>query len=94
MHVPACNWQHGVASLRICTQAPLAPAEAQAAAEALGGAPWGVPMRLAPPPHSMPGLLHHNPGLAAALLASLADAQPQVGRLEGGSRLLHALVKP
>ena len=72
----ACSWtcstQHTWP-----VQGALVPAEAQTAMTELQSDAPGV-LYLAPPPPQLPGLMRHNPGLAAQLLLRLAD-MPEVG---------------
>ena len=66
-----------VHSVLLPVQGALALSEAQAAMTELQGDAHEV-MELAPPPQQLPGLMRHNPGLAAQLLLRLADT-PEVG---------------
>ena len=67
---------HALYTLLMPVQGALALSEAQTAAAELQS-DAGV-LELAPPPPQLPGLMRHNPGLAAQLLLRLADA-PEVG---------------
>jgi hypothetical protein len=68
---------HALHGSLLPVQGALALSEAQTAAAELQSDAHGV-MELAPPPPQLPGLMRHNPGLAAQLLLRLADA-PEVG---------------
>lgn len=68
---------HALHSLLLPVQGALALSEAQAAMTELQSDAHRV-LEVAPPPPQLPGLMRHNPGLAAQLLLRLADT-PEVG---------------